>query len=136
MASFITTRANFVQNGTLALADVPKVLSDTVKYPEEIHESIINLLERFKMVYRLGTSLLIPSMLPTERPGHLLSNLFPSAIPPHYNTVGRVWTFPSLPLGFFERFEVAVLSHPKLNLTLVWKRGLLCTGDSDRKSVV
>lgn len=129
MACFITTRANFINNGILEIKDLPRVLSDTEKYPQSIHDSIINLLEKFKIIYRQKDRLIIPSMLAVSRPGNQISSNFPTNISPTQNTIGRTFEFPSLPLGFFERLEVCLFSHPSLEIMLSWKTGTLLKND-------
>lgn len=131
MACFITTRANFVNNGFLKKDDIGKILKDTSKFPVELHGSILSLLEKFKILYCLGDSYIIPSMLPISRPGQEIQYYFPSDVDPKMSTIGRVYSFPSMPLGFFERFEVAILSHPSLNLVLAWKRGIVMEAELD-----
>ena len=129
MACFITTKANFVNNGIIKKVDIPKVFTDTEKYPPIIQQAIVSLLERFKIIYHLDNDkYLIPSMLPPNRPGHDLYHSFPLESSQKHDshiTFGRIFSFPSLPLGLFERVVVALLSNCSLTTNLIWKSGIV-----------
>ena len=71
LAHIITVpqRHNFVQNGLLLETRLKFIFRDTKNYPDQYLPQYMQLLERFEIALSLGQgTLLIPSMLPEQRP--------------------------------------------------------------------
>lgn len=125
MACLVTTKGNFINNGLIKSEDFARIFSDSEKFPECIRPSLLGLLEKYKILHKLEQGYLVPSMLPTNRPAHDILHHFPW----HYNSsenamIGRVFSFPSLPLGLFERLSVSLISGAYQCL-LIWKHGIV-----------
>lgn len=94
LAHIITVREkqSFVQNGILREEHVKIIFHGNKNFPEQFLSQYLQLLERFEIALSLGEgSLLIPSMLPVERPA------LPFALPIQRPRVGSESTEKLLP---------------------------------------
>ena len=85
LAHIITVKEkqSFIQNGILREEHVKIIFHGNKNFPEQFLSQYMQLLERFEIALSLGEgSLLVPSMLPVERPA------LPFALPIHRPRVG------------------------------------------------
>ena len=82
MATVLTTKHTFAKNGVLPHQSLLQIWRPP-KYPPEIHETLLSILENFEIAFPLtpftkeydGTSL-IPSLLSTEKPPEVEKYVF------------------------------------------------------------
>lgn len=124
MASLITFRHGWIKEGLLPDNFLRMVFES---YPESLHETLLALLKRFEVVYRVqfdeSVNYLVPTKLPLELPPEVLLAKWPVRVPPNHCEYGRVFTFPFLPLGFFGRVLVRVLHIPGVTPRVLWRNG-------------
>ena len=125
MASLITFRHTWIKEGILQMKDVPQVFRE---HAPAIHDTLLALLEQFSIIYRMQSNsqrcILVPSLLPEEYPTHMLAKEW-SYRPDTVNEYGRLYRFPSLPVGFFGRFMVRVLHSRNVTDRLKWRNGMV-----------
>jgi hypothetical protein len=142
MATVLTTKHTFAKNGVLPHKSLLQIWR-APKYPPEIHETLLSILENFEIAFPLtpftkeydGTSL-IPSLLSTERPPEVatyvfngdvtyISRLWPKTPRKDQKQIGRRYSFDFIPYGLFGRLIVRLLYFvtPKT----YWKNGILLT---------
>lgn len=134
MSSLISFHHAWVKDGVLPVSAVSNVFG---KFPPEMHDSLLTLLENFSIVYRIRSPLhtgsageykegiLVPSMLPENCKDEALEESWPSAPPLTTKEFRRVYSFPFLPLGFFNRIMVRLLHLPGVVGTLFWQTGVV-----------
>ena len=101
MAKIVSVKVaqNFIKDGVLFERDIPFIIDENQRFPKAFYPKYLRLLARFQIAVRVGNEiLLVPSRLPSTRPGENLS----SCEPPQ--TLTRIHTFSSIPVGFWSRF--------------------------------
>ena len=131
MACLITMKTNFVLNGFIEGKKLANIFS---KYSENLLTIIVNLLQKFKIIYPIdgGRKYLVPSLLPAARPAREVAKLFPEKLPENYSSFGRVFHFGQLPLGLFSRLMVAILHTPSVTGKIFWGSGIIITISSSK----
>jgi len=140
----ITLKHNFVKDGILNRKDLPQIWKAPA-YPENVHESLVALLEKFEVAYSLpqlpsedggppeGAGILVPCLLPATRPADLTKpGMWPKYEPSSEVTqLGRFYSFNFMPFGFFNRFMVRLLRSGWV-LQKAWKNGMFFLKGSDK----
>jgi len=132
MACLITFRHSWIKDGKLRITDLSSHIF-AAKYPTSIHEQLVALLERFAVIYitsslDLAGYVIVPSMLPERPEGEkleLFQRTWPSVAPKGEVEYGREYTFPFLPLGFFEKIMVRVMHSQQVEPVLFWRTGIV-----------
>ena len=148
MSTIITTKHNIIKNGLLAHVNLPQ-LWRSPHFPEHLHQSFLVLLQKFEIIYYLKTSFtfsqgeikpnnqlaepskssiyegysLIPSLLPEDKPSHLIDkkwSIFPG---PNEKQFSRVYKFHFIPSGFISRLLVRLLHFAEASV--IWRYGML-----------
>ena len=125
MSCLITIKNNFVVKGYIQAKHLPDIFR---KYPEKIHDTLIQLLQQFKIIYPVSEnkeSYLVPSLLPQARPSEEIMKVFPTKIPDELVCVGRIFKFGQLPLGLFSRLIVSILNNTDAEGLLYWRQGIV-----------
>ena len=139
MASFVSYSHRWHQAGRIARSQIAQVLRG---FNPQLHESLLALLERFGILVRLPrkgdyVEILIPSLLPPKKPeGFYRSSIssgpsierkgWSSPCPPTMIEHSRIFDFPFLPLGFFDRVLVGTFFLPFATDHLTaWRHGVL-----------
>ena len=126
MACLITIRPTFVEHGYVTIDNLAITFAN---FPEEIHENLLELLQRFNIIFPLMSGqnrrYMIPSLLTTTFPAKQVMEFFPATLPPGIASFGRVFRYQSLPLGLFGRAMVAVLHLPDVSGLVYWRNGML-----------
>ena len=131
MSSLITFNHTWISGGLLSLTKIPQVFK---KYPPNLHESLLALLEKFNIVNRLSPDtcsivkeeqILVCSLLPEQRPIEIEGFWGCNQLPIGKLQQGRVYKFPFLPLGFVNKIMVRLLHVPDLKGILFWRNGLV-----------
>lgn len=125
MSGVVTFAHSLVKNGVLMHKDLAQVWS---KFPVELHQSLLELLENFEIAHRLQKASppasLIPCLLSEERPNVTAAGWAP-VLPFGCTQYGRTYEFAFLPLGFVGRLLTRLLHVPMLEARLMWKHGML-----------
>ena len=130
MASLITFNHTWAKDGVLSVSKIPQIFK---KFPTDLHESLLILLEKFGIINRLSPQscsliteeqIIVSSMLPEERPADL-DKEWSSILSNDSIQQGRKYKFPFLPLGFFNRIMVRLLHIPNLKGLLFWRNGIV-----------
>ncbi|KAH3762641.1 Rho GTPase [Pelomyxa schiedti] len=130
MATIITTKGNFVINGTLDHSNLAHLWKG--KYPIDMHESLLRLLSFFGVMFPMRCSppkSLVPCLLDEEIPLPQAQRAWPKLTPRGMTETSRMYTFPSLPLGFFGRI-VARLLYLDIVPLVLWRYGMVATVNS------
>lgn len=109
------------RNGILRMEDLPKIWTDTARYPERLHPYLLNLMEKFQLTFR------IHSTPPTYLIAELLDN---RAIDlgwefAYGKTLSFQYEYDFIPAGVMTRFIVAI--NPYLEtideVKQCWRKG-------------
>jgi len=134
MASMITFHHTWVKDGVLPINNISNVFS---KFDPAMHNSLLQLLENFSIVYRIRSpvqtgsadeyteGILVPSMLPETCKEEALAERWPPVVAETTKEFKRVYSFPFLPLGFFNRIMVRLLHLPGVVGSLFWQTGVV-----------
>ena len=101
MAKVATVREgqSFIKDGVLFEKDIPFIIDEKRRFPKEFYPKYMRLLARFQIACRVDNErVLVPSRLPSTRPGENLSSYEPS------ETLTRIHSFSCIPNGFWSRF--------------------------------
>jgi hypothetical protein len=132
----ISLKHNFVKDGILLRKDLPQIWKPPA-YPENVHDSLVGLLEQFEVAYSLPPNegspagVLIPCLLPSLRPSDLNK---PELWPKYDNEMiqlARFYSFSFMPFGFFNRFMIRLL-RSGWALQRCWKNGMFFVKGYDR----
>lgn len=136
MSTIVTFQHRFIKNGVLNHGDLPQLWTPP-KFPQRLHKTLLNLLEKFEISYYLRSTRqqpldgtepmytgksLVPSLLPEERPSEIerIWPHFPSAREEQFS---RRYKFGFIPHGFVSRLMVRVLHFAEP--TICWRYGML-----------
>ena len=109
----------FVKSGILYSKDIPMLFKDK-QFPWQYFEQYLTLLDRFEIALALdNTRVLIPSMLPDERPKEFFEDEKPESDEPVYSRFVR-FSSANTPPGFWSRLLSRVMhSIPKVRYALL-----------------
>ena len=131
MATIISFTNKYVKNGVLEYKGFQQIWKG--EYPSDLYPQLIELLEKFEILYPLVTSentavtaYLVPSLLPEERPQKALIKIWPRKVKLGWVQFGRVYQFEFVPLGFFARLmvRIAMLPHLDISQNCCWRNGV------------
>lgn len=107
-------------------------------YPRDTHGTLLDILEKFEVAFRVKASEVeeycLPSLLPAQVPARL-EEIFPLAPLENEIEVGRIYSQNFLPLGFFFRLLVRLQHLPDSTSHLVWRSGLLLSVNQEHSLV-
>ena len=135
MASFVSFSSRWDRDGLIPRENIPQVLKG---FNTDIHESLLDVLERFGILVRLPkreeyTRVLVPCLLPPDRPdtfyrapGQSEEGSWCGICPQEMIEHGRVYDFPFVPLGFFERILAGTFFlSMEVTHNTVWRNGVV-----------
>jgi leucine-rich repeat kinase 2 len=125
MATIVTTKANFVQDGVLQHSALPQIWREPT-YPATIHPLLLTLLQKFEICFNLGRdSSLFPVLLPHERPDfELLWPPLERYLAEETNVqFDRIYQFDFVPPGLVSRLIVRLLHSSEGKR--YWRNGAL-----------
>ena len=132
-ASVITTSHSYIKNGILKLGDIGQIWR-APQYPQEMHHTLISLLEKFEIIYKLPLDddgdqpFLLPNLLPEERPP---IDLLWADHEPMATQYGRLYTLEFVPNGLFAKLMVRFLHFTDFPLKF-WRTGVLAQRGKDK----
>eukprot|EP01098_Paradermamoeba_levis_P004984 TRINITY_DN2117_c0_g1_i4.p1 TRINITY_DN2117_c0_g1~~TRINITY_DN2117_c0_g1_i4.p1 ORF type:complete len:1636 (+),score=493.61 TRINITY_DN2117_c0_g1_i4:118-5025(+) len=132
-ASVVTLKHNFIKkDGMLALADLYQHIWNSPEFPKEIHQKLLQMLIRFEICFHVVEvdKLLIPSLLPSERPNFDLL-WSPSMVPEDHNITQykRNIYLEFTPKGFTAKLIIRLLYFTQPHS--YWQDGILVSSDDD-----
>ena len=128
MSSLITFKHNWVKNGLIPRINLKQHIF--AAYPQEIHEQLISLLEKFSVIYQSKNQddmIIVPSLLPEildKQHIQILNSFWLKTCPDDMIEYGRSYIFPFLPLGFFEKIIVRIIHSKSIVAHIIWRSGL------------
>lgn len=143
MSDVITLKHRFVKEGKLFKSDLKNIWSS---YPHKIHDILIELLQKFEILFKTkiydpNTNsekdvLLIPSLLPLEQPPQFKEiwgevskqkkgSWFLTEEKDGIFFFERIYTFQFLPLGFFSKLMVRVMSMEGAKPLCYYQNGVI-----------
>ena len=138
MSTLISFNHTWIRNGFLRLSDVPHVFNG---YEESVHESLLEMLENFSIIYRIHIApqsislksnqisgihgVFVPSVLPETPDTNEFLNFWSSSQSDEMDCfeIGRNYCFPFLPLGLIERIIVRAFHIPGFIPHYFWRNG-------------
>lgn len=100
MTSVITIRPSWVRHGILERKHVDQAFRG---FPEEVHQSLLELMEQFSILFRMrqggGERFIIPALLPEEPDREEWAAIWPQRPAEGTMEQGRIFRFPFLPIG-------------------------------------
>ena len=108
--------------------------------PQPIFETLLTLLEKFDISYRLPHSNLhkemssiIPTFLPNDRPQEVKQECWQHLIM-NENTrdIVRIWEFKYLPKSFFYKLMTRIFHFPSIMVSSVWSNGMVIKQENNK----
>ncbi|KAH3743046.1 Protein tyrosine and serine/threonine kinase [Pelomyxa schiedti] len=127
----ISGRTGWIKSGHLEYRNLSRALGE--HFPDNLHEALLDLLRLFDVVYPVNKNeLLVSCMLPEEEDVESVRYLVPTAPSGSSDAqplqiVGRLICLDFIPIGFFSRLMIRVISVPGVTPLYLWKNGLCVT---------
>jgi len=133
MALIVTYKHNYIKNGIIYPEDLRRVFTTDAGN----HKSLVNLLERFEVVFQLKLKttssidqdicpVLVPCTLQDKQPVsyRIALNKMLETLPANMTQYRRVYNFEFLPIGFVPRLIVRIVHLKGVKWSDTWRRGI------------
>eukprot|EP01087_Luapelamoeba_hula_P023702 TRINITY_DN8779_c1_g1_i1.p1 TRINITY_DN8779_c1_g1~~TRINITY_DN8779_c1_g1_i1.p1 ORF type:complete len:331 (-),score=21.05 TRINITY_DN8779_c1_g1_i1:39-989(-) len=124
-ATVVTMKSNYVHGGVLKHADLPLIWRPP-KYPHKFYPLLLALMDKFEISYTPKDADPPYSLIPclVDEPHPAPDDLEQLTTRTSHVILGRCWVFEFLPLGFFPKFVVRLLSNGWTPAKM-WRNGVV-----------
>ena len=153
MSDVVTLKHRFVKEGKLSKSDLKNIWGS---FPPKIHEILIELLQKFEILFKMK---IMDPLTEKEKDFLLIPSLLPSDVPQNFNEIWkeeakdkkgdwfkneenqldfyfeRIYTFKFLPLGFFSKLMVRIISMENVYPLSYFQSGIIIKTNIGKASI-